>query len=117
MKLPCQIIVWDVLPAIRAAIAEELIKCGVSQQEAARLLEMAPSAISQYLSGKRGYRIVFEDDIKESIAMIARDLRDGKVEDLAARICSICTMLREKDPFMGRCEEAVSTDEKKRTTG
>ena len=54
MKLPCQSIVWNVLPAIRAAIAEELIALGVSQLEAARLLEMTPPAISQYRTGKRG---------------------------------------------------------------
>ena len=59
MEAPCQKIVWDVLPAIRAAIAVELVKCGVSQVEAARMLEIAPSAVSQYLSGKRGYRIEF----------------------------------------------------------
>ncbi len=35
MESPCQRIVWDVLPAIRAAIAVELVKCGVSQVEAA----------------------------------------------------------------------------------
>ncbi len=64
MEAPCQKIVWDVLPAIRAAIAVELVRCGVSQVEAARMLEIAPSAVSQYLSGKRGYRIEFENDVK-----------------------------------------------------
>ncbi len=68
MEAPCQKIVWDVLPAIRAAIAVELVRCGVSQVEAARMLEIAPSAVSQYLSGKRGYRIEFEDEVKKSIA-------------------------------------------------
>lgn len=97
MKVPCQLIVWDVLPAIRAAIAGELIAAGVSQLEAARLLDMAPSAVSQYLSGKRGYRIVFEDEVKESIRSLAADLKDGKVEDLGKRICSICMQLREGD--------------------
>ncbi|MGD9778434.1 transcriptional regulator [Methanomethylovorans sp.] len=95
MKLPCQTIVWDVLPAIRAAIAEELVKLGVSQQETARLLDMAPSAISQYLSKKRGYRIEFEDDVKVAIRSIARDLSNGEIESLPQRICGICTMLRE----------------------
>lgn len=95
MKLPCQTIVWDVLPAIRAAIAEELVNLGVSQQETARLLDMAPSAISQYLSKKRGYRIEFEDNVKIAIRSIAKDLSVGKVEDLSQRICNICTMLRE----------------------
>jgi hypothetical protein len=51
VKTPCQQIVWDVLPAIRAALAAELVKQGVSRQEVARLLDTAPSAVSQYLSG------------------------------------------------------------------
>lgn len=110
MKLPCQAIVWDVLPAIRAAIAEELIRCGVSQQEAARLLQMAPSAISQYLSGKRGYRIVFENGVKASIAGLAHDLCDGRVDDLGARICAICVQLREDDCEPGRCDAEEKDD-------
>lgn len=97
MELPCQKIVWDVLPAIRAAIAEELVNCGLSQQEVARELDMAPSAVSQYLSKKRGYRIVFEDDVKKSIRSLAEEMKDGKVDDLSGRICSICRQLREDE--------------------
>lgn len=96
MEAPCQKIVWDVLPAIRAAIAVELVKCGVSQVEAARMLEIAPSAVSQYLSGKRGYRIEFENDMKRSIEHLAQDLVDKKVVNLVARICDICKQLREE---------------------
>ncbi|WP_342304558.1 helix-turn-helix domain-containing protein [Methanolobus sp. ZRKC5] len=95
MKLPCQTIVWDVLPAIRAAIAEELVNCGLSQQEVAKELDMAPSAVSQYLSKKRGYRIVFGEDIKKSIRVLAEDMKENRVDDLAERICSICRQLRE----------------------
>ena len=95
MEAPCQKIVWDVLPAIRAAIAVELVKCGVSQVEASRMLEIAPSAVSQYLSGKRGYRIEFEKDVKQSIELLAQDLKDGKKIDLVKRMCEICLQLRE----------------------
>jgi hypothetical protein len=95
MEAPCQKIVWDVLPAIRAAIAVELVKCGVSQVEAARMLEIAPSAVSQYLSGKRGYRIEFENDVKKSIERLARDLQEGKSVNLVQRTCEICHQLRE----------------------
>jgi len=42
MQAPCQKIVWDVLPAIRAAIAVELVKYEVSQIEASKMLEIAP---------------------------------------------------------------------------
>ena len=95
MKSPCQNIVWDVLPAIRAAIAVELVRCGVSQVEAARMLEIAPSAVSQYISGKRGYRIEFDRDVKRSIGLLAQDLKEGKQINLIGRICDICRQLRE----------------------
>jgi uncharacterized protein len=105
MEAPCQKIVWDVLPAIRAAIAVELVRCGVSQVEAARMLEIAPSAVSQYLSGKRGYRIEFEDKVKESIAQLAQDLIDRKQINVVERICGICRQLREEG---GACASLVS---------
>ena len=95
MEAPCQKIVWDVLPAIRAAIAVELVRCGVSQVEASRMLEIAPSAVSQYLSGKRGYRIEFEDDVKKSITTLAQDLVDKKDVKVIERICGICHQLRD----------------------
>lgn len=107
MEAPCQRIVWDVLPAIRAAIVVELVKCGVAQVEAARMLEVAPSAVSQYLSGKRGYRIEFENDVKRSIEKLAEDLKDGKNVNLVQRICDICRQLREDGDqcgsSQGRC--------------
>jgi uncharacterized protein len=95
MEAPCQKIVWDVLPALRAAVAVELVRNGVSQVEAARMLEIAPSAVSQYLSGKRGYRIEFRQDIRHSIAQLAKDLREGNVEYLVQRICAICREMRD----------------------
>lgn len=94
MESPCQKIVWEVLPAIRAAIAVELVRCGVSQVEAARMLEIAPSAVSQYLSGKRGYRIEFDDEVKKSVAQLAQDLIDKKQVNVIERTCGICQQLR-----------------------
>jgi predicted transcriptional regulator len=105
MDAPCQKIVWDVLPAIRAAIAVELVGRGASQAGAARILEIAPSAVSQYLSGKRGYRIEFEDEVKQSIALLAQDLIEEKQINLVARICGICLQLREGE---GSCAGPVS---------
>ena len=108
MEAPCQKIVWDVLPAIRAAIAVELVRCGVSQADAAKMLEIAPSAVSQYLSGKRGYRIEFGDDVKKAIEQLAQDLKQKKVDNLVGRICDICRQLREDGEqcrrYQGKCE-------------
>jgi predicted transcriptional regulator len=96
VKLPCQEVVWDLLPAIRAALAAALVRRGHSQLQAARLLDMAPAAISQYLSGKRGYRIEFDDDIKAEIERAADEIANGNATDVPARLCAICRSLRER---------------------
>jgi predicted transcriptional regulator len=59
------------------------------------MLEIGPSAVSQYLSGKRGYRIGFENEVKVAIEHLARDLMDEKKINLVRRICDICRQLRE----------------------
>ena len=99
MKSPCEQIVWDVLPSIRAAIAEELIKRGISQKEVSRMLGITPPAVSQYLSKKRGYNIEFREDIRQAIGVLAEDLikEDIKGTDLVKRICSICRMLQDDE--------------------
>jgi predicted transcriptional regulator len=97
MKSPCEEIVWDVLPSIRAAIAEELVKRGISQKEASRLLGITPPAVSQYVSKKRGYNIEFREDIRSAIGHLADDLILGKVDDLTDRICDVCKSLRDDE--------------------
>jgi hypothetical protein len=68
------------------------------------MLEIAPSAVSQYLSGKRGYRIEFEDDVKKSIELLARDLQHKGEVNLIQRICDICRQLRDDEE---RCTGAA----------
>jgi predicted transcriptional regulator len=114
MEAPCQKIVWNILPAIKAAIAAELVRNGVTQVEASRMLDMAPSAVSQYISGKRGYRIEFGDDVKLSIQMLVRDLMDNKDVDLVQRTCAICRQLRGDDE--GCAAYSAECSPRKRTT-
>jgi hypothetical protein len=101
-KLPCESVVWESLPAIRAAIASEMVDSGLSQKAVSDILGMAPSAVSQYLSGKRGYRIEFANEVKEAISSLSADLREGKVTNPGPRICSICTLIRGV-PSCGGC--------------
>ena len=58
------------------------------------MLDIAPSAVSQYRSKKRGYRIEFDEDIKEEIKHIADDLNSGAEVSVNKRICKICGMIR-----------------------
>jgi uncharacterized protein len=96
-KSPCEIVIWDVLPCIRAAIAEELVKRNLPQKEISRLLGITPPAVSQYVSKKRGYNIEFGEEIKASISELANDLADKKIGSPVERICDICRMLREDE--------------------
>ncbi len=94
MKSPCEMVVWDVLPSIRAAVAEELVRRGLAQKEVSKLLGITPPAVSQYVSKKRGYNIEFDEEIKESISKLADDLLEERVESPVEGICEICRMMR-----------------------
>ncbi|VVB71541.1 Uncharacterised protein [uncultured archaeon] len=106
MKSPCEVIVWDVLPSIRAAIAEELVRRQISQKEVSKMLGITPPAVSQYVSKKRGYSIEFDDDVKAAISRLADDLTQKKVENLVERICEICKIVRgnESTCVPSQCE-------------
>lgn len=108
-KLPCEYVVWESLPAIRAAIAGVMVTSGLSQKEVATILGMAPSAVSQYLTGKRGYRIEFTREVMEAIALLADDLKEGRIQDPGPRICSICTLIRGISSC-GACDESDGTE-------
>lgn len=94
VKTPCEVVVWEILPAIRAGLAAELVKAGVSQQEVAHLFGMAPSAVSQYLTKKRGYKIEFDEDIKKAIFELSAEIKAGEDVNLPKRFCAICRRLR-----------------------
>jgi uncharacterized protein len=106
-KLPCEMAVWDSVPAIRAALAAEMVSLGLSQKMVAQMLGMAQSAVSQYLSGKRGYRIEFSDDVRHAVADLAEDMKNGKVTDPGSRICKICVLIRQVPSGCEACDSGL----------
>jgi hypothetical protein len=113
VETPCQKIVWDLVPAIRASLAIELVKKGQSQAMSAKLLGIAPSAVSQYISGKRGYRIEFQGETKELIEKLAQDLIDNKAADFVVRICEICVSARGiENKCNSGCDSEEQADDK-----
>jgi len=114
METPCQKIVWDLVPAIRSSLAIELVKKGQSQATSARLLGIAPSAVSQYISGKRGYRIEFQGETKELIEKLAQDLIENKVDDFVVRMCKICVSARGVE---SNCNSSCVPEESGSNTG
>ncbi|MBR5999165.1 MAG: transcriptional regulator, partial [Candidatus Methanomethylophilaceae archaeon] len=55
MKIPCEIVVWYLLPTIRKGMARELVaNHGYTQSKVARTFGVTDAAVSQYLRNKRG---------------------------------------------------------------
>ena len=81
MKIPCEIVVWYVLPMIRREVSKELVHThGMTQAEVARRFGVTDAAISQYLKKKRGGNAIiddnplypeFQEEVKVSAARIA----------------------------------------------
>ncbi len=99
MKIPCELVVWYVLPTIRREVARELVNShGMSQAEVARKFGVTDAAISQYLKKKRGENPYieespqydkFEAEIKASAERIANDR-----SEFATEMCRICTVVK-----------------------
>ncbi len=99
MKIPCELVVWYVLPTIRREVTRELVKThGLSQAEVARKFGVTDAAISQYLKKKRGDNQLIEDspqyekfeqEIKVSAARIANN-----ESEFATEMCRMCTVVK-----------------------
>ena len=95
MKIPCEIVVWYLLPTIRKELAKKLVNdFGYSQSKVAKTFGLTDAAISQYLKNKRGENIVVTADpnyhiVEEQLALSSKRIAEEGV-DFAAEVCSIC---------------------------
>ena len=97
MKFPCEIIVWKVLPAIRARLACELAKQGLPQKEIAQKLGITEAAVSQYINKKRASEFDFGKHFEKDFKEIARKLKQGEGVLTAMECsCTICKELRKQ---------------------
>ncbi|MDA3854920.1 MAG: helix-turn-helix domain-containing protein [Candidatus Woesearchaeota archaeon] len=78
MKLPQEIMHWEIIPAIRNNLVRELKELGLNQEKIAKIMDITPAAVSQYTSGKRGKSFEFCDDFINDINKSARRLFDKK---------------------------------------
>ncbi len=93
-KVPCEIIVWNVLPCIRRALATSLFKKGLNQKEIANKIGVSSAAISQYLASKRGKNMRFNEKILKEIEKSADAILKGN--DAIEEICKICKIIKEE---------------------
>ena len=98
MKTPCEIIVWNVVPIIRKEFAKNLIKNhGLNQRKVADKLRITESAVSRYVSGKRGALEITDDEILEEIKKSTRRIAAENGSTVVEETCRVCGSSRE-DP-------------------
>ena len=104
MKVPCEIIMWYGLPAIRREFAKIMMeKYGLNQKEVAAKLGITDAAVSQYLSAKRGKIKISDGKIQSEIRESAKKIVDGNESTMIKEMCRICEILKSlitMKPFM-----------------
>jgi len=98
--LPCENIIWYGIPVIRREIAFCLINnFGLSQKEAAEKLGITPSAVSQYVSKKRGKITIMDEKIINEIKLSAKKINEKGELVLNSELCKICKILKSEGFF------------------
>ena len=97
MRTICEVVVQDILPTLRAAVAKDLIASyNLNQSEAAKLLGVSQPAISQYLRQLRGRSSFMEDkQIVSEIKELSGKLFSKQISEheLAAKMCAISKVI------------------------
>ena len=95
MKVPCEIIVWEILPIIRKEFAKSLIKNhGLTQREAAEKLGLTEAAVSRYIYNKRGKIKKINKEMMKEIQKSTTRLYKGDSLTLVEEICRICNLFK-----------------------
>jgi uncharacterized protein len=97
VKIDCEESVWYILPLIRKEFARSLIEDhGLTQRKSAEKLGITESAVSQYLSKKRGCREILDDELRKEIRKSTQRIMKGDVKIMKFETCRICHLLRAK---------------------
>lgn len=105
LELPCEYAGKVVIPSIRALIVKTLVEdYKLTKYRAAKMLGLTPAAVTYYLSGERGRKLVQEIEenqdlikiIKEVSAIIAKHNGINSLEDYMrykTSVCRICSQV------------------------
>lgn len=100
VKIDCEESVWHILPLIRKEFASSLIEDhGLTQRKAAEKLGITESAVSQYISKKRGDTKVTDKTIQREIKISTARIINGDLAVMKTETCRICHLLRLRGIF------------------
>ena len=92
--MKCEMSSRKVLPAIRRALVAELSKTDKKQNEIAKMLNVTPAAVTQYIKGKRAKVKLIEDELQVVAKIAEKSLKTGKIEEDA--MCNLCDKIGER---------------------
>ena len=98
-KMPCELVVFELLPTARGSIAKELVdNYGYTQSRVAKIFGITSVAISQYVKGLRGGNEYIDssehrDEFYRRISEIAKNLDAGA--NLTEELCQLCGFFKK----------------------
>ncbi len=113
MRLPCEAGVKTVLPAIKAAMARNIVeKHGMKEQQAAELLGLSQSAISRYTTKDRGNILTIENvpEVQTLIDQMTNLLlheKTSQTNEVLRLFCQACIVIREKGLMCQLCQQKM----------
>ena len=97
-KIPCEYIIWNVLPSIRKEFVKSLKKkFNLTQKQISEIVNLTPAAVSQYLSNKRGGIKITNEKILREINKSAENIYKKGEKKLESETCRICNLLKTTD--------------------
>ena len=97
-KIPCEYVVWNVLPSIRKEFVKSLKKIfNLSQKQISEIVKLTPAAVSQYLSDKRGGIKIIDKKILREIDKSAKIIYEKGGKNLEQETCRICNLLKSSE--------------------
>jgi predicted transcriptional regulator len=95
MKIPCEIIVWQVLPVIRREFARNMIENHkFTQKKVAQKMGLTEAAVSRYVSGKRGNSDILDGEVLEEITKSVNQIVEGNGTSMIEETCRICRLIK-----------------------
>ena len=108
MKPLCEIVVKEVLPGLRASLANKLLQKGLTQTEVAKILGVTQGAVSQYMRSIRGRQslLIKEKEIDNKINELANSIINSPDQaKIMIEFCNICKLMRKKKMLCSRHKE------------
>jgi len=98
MKPFCEVVVKEVLPAVRSILAKELKGSGMKQEEIAEALGLTQASVSHYLKQARGKNVKMLESNKRLAKYLketAQRIKDKKANP-ALEFCCVCKEIRRE---------------------